>query len=362
VTTSSATAAANFVLLSGANTFTGGVTLQSGPLRVGNNSALGTGTLTILGGTLASSSSVARSLTNPVVVAGNFILGQASTVTGPITLSGPMTLGAATRMITVSNTGPNVISGAISGGASLTKAGPGALTLSGANTYTGPTVVSNTGTLLVNGSLKSSSLTVRTGAAFGGNGSVAGAVLVSSGGKLAPGNNGLGTLTISNTLTLSAGSVCVMELNRTTGAYDAIRGLSVVNYGGTLIVTNLGGSFQGGEAYPLFPPAAYTGKFAETNLPPLSGGLRWIWNPDTGVLSVGHPIAATPTNIVFNISGNSVSLAWPESHLGWLVQSNAVDVAEAAGWGDIAGSQFLTNLNITINPTTTNVFFRLRRP
>lgn len=348
--------------LTGANTFTGGVTLQSGPLRVGNNSALGTGTLTIQGGTLASSSSVARSLANPIVVAGNFILGQAGTATGPVTLSGPMNLVAATRMITVSNAGPNVISGAISGGASLTKAGPGALTLSGANTYTGPTVVSNTGTLLVNGSLKSSSLTVRTGATFGGNGSVAGAVLVSSGGKLAPGNNGPGTLTISNTLTLSVGSICVMELNRTTGAYDAIRGLSVINYGGTLIVTNLGGSFQGGEAYALFPPAAWNGKFAETNLPPLGGGLRWIWNPDTGVLSVGHPIAATPTNIVFNISGNSLSLAWPESHLGWLVQSNAVDVAEAAGWGDIAGSQFLTNLNISINPTTTNVFFRLRRP
>lgn len=362
LTTSSATAAANYVVLSGANTFMGGVTLAGGPLRLAHNFALGSGPLIIQSGTLAASSSAARSVTNPVVVNGDFVLGQASTATGPLTLSGPMHLGAAIRTITVSNTGPNIISGDVAGPGGLTKAGPGTLILSGQNLFTGPTAVTNTGTLLVNGSLNSSAVTVRTGATLGGNGSLAGAVLIASGGRLAPGNNGVGTFTINNTLTLSAGSSCLIELNRTTGAHDAVMGLTAINYGGTLVVTNLGGSFQGGEAYPLFPPVAYTGKFAETNLPPLSAGLRWVWNPDTGVLTVAPPTATTLTNLVYHVNGDVLSLGWPESHRGWILQSNAVSVAEAAGWFDIPDSQSATRLTITNNPTIPNVFFRLRQP
>ena len=77
----------------------------------------------------------------------------------------------------------------------FTKTGSGTQILSGANTYSGTTTV-NGGALLVNGSLAATSaVTVASGATLGGTGSVGGAVTVQSGGTLAPGADGVGTLT-----------------------------------------------------------------------------------------------------------------------------------------------------------------------
>ncbi len=82
--------------------------------------------------------------------------------TGNYTLAGgagpfALTLAGATPTITTNVNG--TISAAIAGGAGLTKSGSGVLTLSGANTYTGGTVISS-GTLVadVNGNLGSSAL------------------------------------------------------------------------------------------------------------------------------------------------------------------------------------------------------------
>ena len=73
--------------------------------------------------------------------------------------------------------------------------------------------------------------------------------------------------------------------------------------------------------------------------------------------------ATTPTNIVFSVSGgNPLHLTWPASHLGWIAQSNSVNLASAGSWFDIAGSASVTSLSIPINPTTPKVFYRLRLP
>jgi autotransporter-associated beta strand protein len=76
----------------------------------------------------------------------------------------------------------------------LVKTGPGKLVLSGANTYTGNTAISN-GTLLVNGSLSSSSwVTNTTNGILAGAGTVGGPVWIY--GRISPGNNAVGTLTM----------------------------------------------------------------------------------------------------------------------------------------------------------------------
>ena len=243
--------ATNIVVLGNTNTFAGGVTLTSGTLLLGNDAALGTGALAISSGTtLASSSNSTIAPTNPTVVNGNFTLSQAAGGTGALTLSGPMNLGTAVRTITVTNAN-SIISGVISGAAGLTKAGPGMLTLNGANTYTGATVVTNSGALLVNGSLGNGAVTVK-GGKLGGTGTISGAVTVSSGATLVPGNEAVGTLNISNTLTLATGSTTLIEIDKANGTNDAVKGLTAITYGGTLTVTNLGGTFIGGESYKLF--------------------------------------------------------------------------------------------------------------
>jgi len=57
--------------LVGNNTFSGGVTLSSGTLRAGSNSALGDGTLTFSGGRLSSDSVTARTLSNVLSLTGS---------------------------------------------------------------------------------------------------------------------------------------------------------------------------------------------------------------------------------------------------------------------------------------------------
>ena len=99
-------------------------------------------------------------------------------------------------------------------GATFTKMGPGTLVLTATNNdYQAATMVSN-GTLIVNGAIltnrvaASSNLTVCAGATLGGTGTIVRAVSVLSGGTLEAGDQytQTGTLTLSNNLSLAAGS------------------------------------------------------------------------------------------------------------------------------------------------------------
>jgi len=134
-------AGANVLTLTGANTFDSGVTLNAGTLAVGDNSALGSGDLTVNGGTLDAS---AGGLTpaNNVVVGGDFAFAGSN----DLTLSGTVDLGAATRTLTA-NAGNLTLGGVVSNG-SLTKAGAGTLTLTAQNTF--DTLTVNAGTVTLN--------------------------------------------------------------------------------------------------------------------------------------------------------------------------------------------------------------------
>ena len=154
------------------------------------------------------------------------------------------------------NTDLGTYSGIISGafGLSIKGASTGALTLTGANSYTGPTTVI-AGKLLVNGNQlgAAGAVTVQTGATLGGSGTLGGVVTVNSGGILSPGNSP-GTLTMSG-LSLPAGSNLNMELgqaNTVAGTYnDLVQDNGNLTLGGgTLNVsvptTPAGGSFTPG--------------------------------------------------------------------------------------------------------------------
>ncbi len=132
------------VTLGSANSFTGGVTISAGRLRIGDNAALGTGTLVLNGGALSSDSFLDHTVANPVTLNGNATLGDEIDA-GLLTFSGPVTLAANSILATAS---PVTISGIVSGGFTLGKSGAGNLTLSGANTFTGDIAVTG-GTLIL---------------------------------------------------------------------------------------------------------------------------------------------------------------------------------------------------------------------
>ena len=82
----------------------------------------------------------------------------------------------------------------------------------------------------------------------------------------------------------------------------------------------------------------------------------------SGSLLVVSTIANYPTNITASVSGSTLTLTWPGTHLGWYAQSNSVNLADANFWFNIPGSQNGTSLVINMNPAQTNVFYRLQKP
>lgn len=269
----------------------------------------------------------------------------AATTSFTLTGGAPTTPATPGAVTTVPNT---------SGG--LTKLGEGTLTLSGANTYTGPTLV-GAGVLAVDGSLATGSAVTVNGGALSGSGSVGGTVTVQSGGALAPGTS-IGTLTIGKTLTLSADSTTIMELDKNAGSHDLVVVGETVNYGGQLAVTNLAGTLAVGDTFPLFSAPAHNGTFSKIAV---AGGTG-IFDPATGVLTITGTMADYPTNISFSFTSGHLFLNWPDSHKGWYAQSNSVDVADSQEWFDIPGSEATTSLDIPVNASAPMVFYRLRKP
>ncbi|MEO5913582.1 MAG: autotransporter-associated beta strand repeat-containing protein [Luteolibacter sp.] len=234
--------------LDGTNTYTGGTTLSAGQLHLANNAALGTGTLTVNAGVVVPRLA-ARTISNAIAVGGDFVVGLAAT-NNQMTFSGPVNLGGGTRTITVFDTTiatDVIVSNVISNGG-LTKAGAGTLSLSAANTFTGPTSVTG-GTLALTNSApldSSSSVTINGSGAklvVDGLGSVPTPVTLTQGGI--DGNGTIASLTVADALgnTVAAGNGAAGTLTVGTLNFQGAASLNLTNTGAfsaqQLIVTNL---------------------------------------------------------------------------------------------------------------------------
>jgi autotransporter-associated beta strand protein len=377
-------------------TLNGGVTLHSTGSWLGMNSATVTGTGNLV---LAGSVWQARSGTNATTidVTGFLIVTNgaefdpygktffSSNVLGLILQNGVLSSDTASGLpeqtvpslsggptseiwlnwgpLTVLQMSAGTFAGTISGSKTLTKIGPAALTLSGANTYTGATYV-NEGGLLVDGSLDAGSLvTVAAGATLGGSGTVNGSVSVLPDGILAPGDS-IGVLTLGGATYLSG--ITLMEIDRGHSPNSdqlVVSSGGTLSYGGTLTVTNRGGPLQAGDSFALFSAAgASFGDFAVTNLPALGTGLTWQWDAAAGTLAVIGSVATNPTNITYSVSGSALTIAWPSDHTGWTLQAqtNALSVGLSGTWQDVAGSTATNQMTFPIDRTQPTVFYRLK--
>ncbi|GEM_PF-2560784 len=185
------------VTLSGANLFTGGVTVNNRVLKLENDGALNSttpnavdmenGTLQINGKTVTAADLKGNgTVENANATAGNLTINKAS---------GSSTLSAVVR------------NGTGGGALVVIKKGSGTLLLTGANTYSGPTTIE--------------------GGALGGAGCSRSATTVKSGAKIAPGSS-IGTFNTGN-LMLEAGSAVDWEYDDTTADLVASGTLAFAN-------------------------------------------------------------------------------------------------------------------------------------
>jgi fibronectin-binding autotransporter adhesin len=212
------------------------------------------------------------------------------------------------------------------GGGFLTKKGSGTLYLDGANTYTGPTVV--------------------TAGALGGSGTIGGDLTVQSGAALAPGDSGTtGTLAIGGNLTMQ-GDVLIDVNKSLAQANDVVTVSGVLTNAGTgsVIVNNLGPILAVGDKFTLFSRPVVNGAALR-----LSGGnATWTNNLVVdGSISVLSVIPVPPSatgvrllpdrNISLTVTG-AVGTVWS------LHATN--NVAARLPWPAI------TNGTVTVSPFT----------
>ena len=304
-------------ILTAADPYTGGTTITSGTLQLGNGSAAGSitgdvtdnGTLAfdrpdnvVFGGVISGTGAV-------TVEDGTVTLAAADTYTGVTTVNGLTTLAlsgsgsidnsqnitdngtfdisaaAAPQIESLAGSGTvnlgsqsltltnasGTFSGTITGSGGLVLNG-GTQILSGTNAYNGATTV-NGGTLLIDGSVTSSSgITVNSGGTLGGTGFVPG-VTVNRGGSIAPGANGAGALNVNGTVALNAGSNFIVNVNSATAPTLSTSGAEVL--AGTLSIASTDGTYPLEQKLTILTAAGgVTGAFASA--PIQSSGAQFV--------------------------------------------------------------------------------------
>lgn len=238
----------------------------------------------------------------------------------------------------------------------IVKAGNGSEIFSGTNTYSGNTTVIG-GTLVIDGTAGSGGVNVSVGT-LAGTGTIFGAVDFSTSGTFAPGAP-TGALIISNGLGLAGNTLITLN----SGANSEVIGLTSVNYGGTLTVTNIGAPLSPGTSFTLFSAAKFSGSFSSI-IGNAGTGRAFVFNRTNGVLSVVPALPTTPTNLTFNVNSKAMTLNWPSNYTGWILQSqtNPLTIGiTTSNWVDISSSASTDAMSFVISPTN-NVFFRLRLP
>jgi len=286
-------AAANSrVLISSSNSYTGGTTITTGTLTVGNGFALGNG------GFLAVNTN-GLDLNGQALSVGALSGSSSGVIQSSVAGAASLTTTAATD----STYNGTIINGNGSAVVGLTKAGVGALTLTNSNSYTGPTTINGgnlvvdnqyaigssgtvqfgggtlkytsnnqvdyssriktsgsaisidtngqnvtfasaidssntggltklgTGTLFINGSNSYTGNTVVQAGTLGGNGTIAGTVTVGTNAFISPGSTAgaIGTLSVG-ALALQSGATASMQISGTAaGLYDQIAALNSLN-------------------------------------------------------------------------------------------------------------------------------------
>jgi fibronectin-binding autotransporter adhesin len=242
---------------------TGGTLAYRGNLDLGNPlvASTGSGTLTIGGGGYVS---VADTLTRSANGTLNLNTGGTLSIgVGGATGSLPTDVLNNGLLIFNRQTNYSYVN-AISGTGAVEKYGNATLTVTGSNTYSGPTDVFS-GTMSVVGQLGDTAVTVHGGSTLIGTGSIAGSVTIDPSGTIRPGVGGVGTLTVGDFTMSGSTSLAVMQISGSSvGQYDQVvaQGTDPLTWGnGSLAFFMFGQpTYEDGTEFYLFSQfATYAG-------------------------------------------------------------------------------------------------------
>jgi autotransporter-associated beta strand protein len=231
----------------------------------------------------------------------------------------------------------------------------GNLTLSGLNTYSAGTVVTN-GTLRINTTTAAGTgpVAVQNGGTLGGNGTISGSATLDAGSTLSPGNTGVGTLTFNSNLTL-AGNLLVEVDKSLAPSNDYVNVVGVLtNAGlGTLTVTNTGSNaLVAGDSFKVFSKPLANGQ-ALTIVGPAGVTFTNSLAADgrITVLVAGRP------QLTFTNTGSVLHFTW-DAGFKLQAQTNSLSVGVSNNWTDYPGGA-TSPLDVPVDVAQPGVFFRL---
>ena len=268
---------------------------------------------------------------NKIVVMTNGTLavesnGLTNSFSGSLTLNG-------TNFVNIPTSATGlVLQGPVNGSGSLNANNLGGLLqLTGSCTYSGGTII-NGGTFQVDGSVGTgANPLLLTNATLTGSGTISDPVTVPAGSALAPGDSGIGSLTINNSLVLAAGCTNLFELDKDIQTNDNVSVSGSVTYGGNLVLSNLASTvYAPGDSYKLFSAASYSGSFA--NIVPATPGLGLLWQTNSLTVDGSLKVIVVPTpnppvalsadslitnviNVLFNMAVDSGSSQNPANYV-----------------------------------------------
>lgn len=205
-----------------------------------------------------------------------------------------------------------------SGVTTIIKEGEGSWRLTGNNIYTGTTTVAG-GSLIVNGYHSGGGKVFVTTGILAGTGTLASDVEVSD--TLQPGDNGTGTFTINEKLSLQPTAVVDVDINKTTAAWDKINVGGNMLYAGTIRIS-FTGTPVAGDKFKIFNAAdTVYGTFAQIVPASPGAGLEWHFIPESGELIISAPgfvnppdsleLSATTTDIP--TASSTIEVSWRDN-------------------------------------------------
>lgn len=257
------------------------------------------------------------------------------------------------------------IANPIAGSGTVTNEGGGLLVLSGANTYTGPTVI-NAGTLALRGAgsiAGSSNITVAGGAVFDVSG-LTSAFALASGQTL---SNSAVNAVIAGANNTGSGAVW-LTFDGVNPAFIITNGAMTLSSNTVFKVKNTGAQLAAGGSYKIIAKAGTGNAGLVTGTAPASVTVGGNGAAGTTLLQISggelyvDVLPAAGTNITFNVSAGLLNLSWPPNYIGWLLQSNSAGLTATNGWFTVPGSAATDNVQILLSPTQTNVFYRMAHP
>jgi autotransporter-associated beta strand protein len=325
----------------------GTLTVRVVPLVLSSTASSGTGTLTINSGQNCScnAANVIPTTVKLTLSSGTFVMNNNSQSIKTVSSAGNISLGSGT--LTLNNPAGDSYTGVISGSGGLTKAGTGAWTSSGNNSYTGTTTLS-AGTMTLSGNnTGTGAITITTGTLnLNGSNANTGNTTINSTGKLVIGASG--SLSSSPIIVASNALLDVSSLDATI---RALSGAGVVTNDVHALTVNGNANATAGQLFNLY--SCFSGVITNGSL--VKGGthamaLRGVnslsGSPAVtlsgGTLSVGAGPDRLPAATVLSVGGGAL----------FQLDANNQTVASLGGSGNLN----LGGGRLTVDPGASDTF------